>query len=384
MYSPTTFRIEITGKCNLGCKYCYNSKYNRAEFVKNELDTKKLLSLIKDAFEQNFKRFTIIGGEPLLRKDLYTILDAIKSGGGTCRIATNGMLVNDKFLDYVKKNDIVKEISISLDGTENNDKIRIGSNYKKILKSVSDLSGIPHLRIFIISNCNSLTKNDFNILYEELKKYKIAGWRINNTFEEGSYSANREQLLIKDFNELLYIYATLLRKYFKDAKPFSLAIHNVYNSEILTLPYEAADLNSNPCAYFFTTMTVKPSGKFIFCPKLDIEIANLNYKTIAQAKQEMEKTEAYGIKLKDIMHCNVCKYISICGGGCRAEPIRLFKTPYLPDPFSCMMLRRVFDIIVPLLPEAERQAYLKLVAPGKEPHYEGNNIEEIMLSTEQN
>ena len=112
------YTIHLTGRCNLRCKYCYeNKKDTEASF-----DNIKALIDNEIKSNSNYSVITFYGGEPLLRKDLiYQTIDYINSKDSQTKfyfgMTTNGMLMDEEFIQYIKENEFVS-IAYSFDGTK--------------------------------------------------------------------------------------------------------------------------------------------------------------------------------------------------------------------------------------------------------------------------
>ena len=113
------YTLHMTARCNLNCSYCY---------VDHSKDTDMTLETAKavvDLAGRDAKRAGIIffGGEPLLRREL--IYDTVAYARAhekelDCKfffkITTNGLLLDDKFLDFANRNSVF--IALSVDGTK--------------------------------------------------------------------------------------------------------------------------------------------------------------------------------------------------------------------------------------------------------------------------
>ena len=112
---PLSVNLEITYRCNFQCVQCYNPKMKRLEGDKREMSTEELIKLIAELKKSSCLSIVVTGGEPLIRDDIYKILDAIFSSGILCVLFTNGSLINDKFISFSKKH-IFRKIIISVYG----------------------------------------------------------------------------------------------------------------------------------------------------------------------------------------------------------------------------------------------------------------------------
>lgn len=95
-YRPQTCYIELTQKCNLRCKHCYNAwdAQNKKELSPDEVRT-----VLDELSEYGIKRVHFIGGEPLLLKGnaIFQILDYASPRFESIKIFTNGTMIDDSF-----------------------------------------------------------------------------------------------------------------------------------------------------------------------------------------------------------------------------------------------------------------------------------------------
>ena len=90
---PLVVGLNVTNRCNLCCSYCYGDYSKRKS---RDFTTEELLNLIKELRKMGTRAIYISGGEPLLREDIGTIIDAVKDENMFCFINSNGVLVPDK------------------------------------------------------------------------------------------------------------------------------------------------------------------------------------------------------------------------------------------------------------------------------------------------
>jgi len=107
---PLIIELSPTLKCNLNCLFCW--RYGKKDIdYGEEVSSKKYKEIIEEAARLGVKEVHIIGGgEPLLRKDTFEMMKAIKSKGMFGYICTNGTLFTKEMIktlveinwDYVK------------------------------------------------------------------------------------------------------------------------------------------------------------------------------------------------------------------------------------------------------------------------------------------
>ena len=76
--APLSFDIEITARCNMNCAHCYiNLPGGDQEAQAGELTAAEILTIAREAAGMGAVWCLITGGEPLLRDDLFRVLDAM-------------------------------------------------------------------------------------------------------------------------------------------------------------------------------------------------------------------------------------------------------------------------------------------------------------------
>lgn len=146
---------ELTTSCNLLCDWCHTKNISSSilSFKNIQLGLKRL---------RDFKVKDIIfsGGEPLLRHDIFDILNIAKDTGFEIDLCTNATLVDD----YIAKqlNNVLSEISISLDSSieAKHDRIRgVPGCFEQTIRGIKLLKNLG-LEIHIISlYCNETANN---------------------------------------------------------------------------------------------------------------------------------------------------------------------------------------------------------------------------------
>lgn len=129
---------ETTLKCNAKCKHC-GSHAGEDYPIKDELTTEEIknaLQQIANKYDATKILLNITGGEPLLRKDLFDVMNFAKNLGYRWGMTTNGILINDAIIEKMKQTQM-ETISISIDGLEtSHDTFRgvpriLSKNYRK-------------------------------------------------------------------------------------------------------------------------------------------------------------------------------------------------------------------------------------------------------------
>lgn len=342
--------LEMTGFCNLRCKHCYNSQY-----YKEELSTSQIFKIIDLGKRLNFKNYAFSGGEPFTRKDLLKIIEYCPE---PIILLTNAYLIDDEMLEKIAQSKKIIEFRISWEGFEGQLKLRnkkpdyIFKMVRKILDS--------NLLVTLNTTLGQHNINELNRMYNKVRLLKVDRWRIDMPFLLGRYKDNQRALQInqKKFSQPL---KKLLEKYIKEKPNFELEIFNIFRSSTAfdndIYQFKAAD---HPCSYQ-TGLTIRPDGQVSFCPTLNKVYGNILTTDLVEIISQKEWKQFEAIKIKDIKKCIDCKFMKICGGGCRAESYYYTGDFFQPDPVSCEMMQFLYSEVVPILPPKIQKKYLEML-----------------------
>src|SRR4030042_3442876 len=130
---PVYVQWISTYKCNFRCPHCGTAAGTPRQ---DELKTEEIIKALDSLAELGCKIFSVTGGEPLLREDIFEVLSYAKKKGMSVGIVTNGY-VTEEYLPQLK-NVGLDSVLVSIDGHgENHEKIRgTKGSYEKCLKSL--------------------------------------------------------------------------------------------------------------------------------------------------------------------------------------------------------------------------------------------------------
>jgi radical SAM protein with 4Fe4S-binding SPASM domain len=91
---PLMGQFELTRRCNLGCLMCYiRQKPGDAQAIQEELSAAQWIDLARQARDEGMLYLLLTGGEVLVRKDFFEILDGVSSLGLWINLSTNATLI---------------------------------------------------------------------------------------------------------------------------------------------------------------------------------------------------------------------------------------------------------------------------------------------------
>lgn len=137
--------INISGKCNFTCHYCY---YRQDNYFNSFEDSQLSLNTLKEFFGDHLEQIesvALTGGEPLLHRDLEDILHFFREK--KILILSNGSLIDDGFVTLFKK--YSAGLYISMDKLSGEESLPGERNHKQVRQSVEKLlaSGFKDITI---------------------------------------------------------------------------------------------------------------------------------------------------------------------------------------------------------------------------------------------
>ncbi len=203
MRLPSTAVIELTSRCNHMCLFCSCPWEYDKNYKNNELTKEEWFKVIDKYKEYGVNHITFTGGEPLMRDDLFDIIDYASGKNLSLGLISNGRKVDDNFLEKLSHYDIL--LSISVPGI-------------KTFKEHTGVDNIEHV-LNIFKKCKELgirttanitvTKKNISELYENISLPILNGATyvlLNRFLPGGRGMYNKEFLLSNDeINQMLDI-----------------------------------------------------------------------------------------------------------------------------------------------------------------------------------
>jgi MoaA/NifB/PqqE/SkfB family radical SAM enzyme len=131
LVGPLAVHLEVVGACNLTCTHCFAGKLPRNN---DPLRVAEMDRLFADLAALGSFRLGLTGGEPLLRKDLFEILDAAVGRGLHPCLTTNALLLTERTARELGRRELVW-LNVSLEGptAESNDRVRGAGTFDAVL-----------------------------------------------------------------------------------------------------------------------------------------------------------------------------------------------------------------------------------------------------------
>lgn len=353
-----TVVIKPTHICNLSCSYCFNDD------VRNPImDFNTLGRVITETFayarttKQPSVTFIWHGGEPTVAGvDFFQ--EAVRLQKSVAQdlqyenlFQTNGVLINEKWIDFFRENNF--QISISIDGNEiHNDKYRVDfagkGTFKKVMRAMDLLTS--HGVSF--GACLTLHKGnvkDAKLIYEFLSQ-KGLGFHIVPLMKSGGARDDYDQIGLTE-NEYGDAWIEMYDCWFDSNPQYAYVTDFVSRTEaVLRGEPTSCWTSSNCCDENFT---VDPEGNVYSCASLSATsmafYGNLNTDSLEKAFET--KNALFWRTRQHSEQCKSCKWFHVCHGGCMARSYKFFNDIDVAD-YYCDSLFRIYEHIEKRLAES--------------------------------
>lgn len=166
---PLFATLYITDVCNQRCTHCGIYTVNKK--IK-EFTTDELKQIIDDLCSMGSEWFRLLGGEPLLRRDLKELVDYIScTKGKIAEIVTNGIGIEKK-MDALEN---LYFVGISIEGNkENHERVRGKGSFEKAEKAVEIcVKAGKYVRIHMVLNTYNIQDDNINFMIDFCRKYDV-------------------------------------------------------------------------------------------------------------------------------------------------------------------------------------------------------------------
>jgi len=340
---------STTRTCNLRCVHCYTDSENKK--YSGELTTAEGLRLIDELADFAIPSLLFSGGEPLMRPDLFKLIEYAAKKNIRPVISTNGTLIDqDRARDI--KNAGVVYVGISLDGMEEvNDSFRgVKGAFKKAMKGFENCRAAGQrvgLRL-------TLTKRNYQDLHRIFDFIEAEG--INRAcFYHLVYSGRGSDMFSDDltYAESRHAMDIIMQRtddYFSRGLDINiLTVDNHVDGVYLYLkllekdPQRAEEVrrllswNGN-----IANSTGVGIGNIDFIGNVhpdqfwqDYTLGNIRDRRFGDIWMDESEPLMKGLKNKaDYIkgRCRLCNYRDLCTGAMRVRAQRTYNDPWAPDP----------------------------------------------------
>lgn len=350
MKTPRSVDIEITGRCNLRCKYC--SHFTSGSDVGEDLPTGEWLKFFDELRNCSVMEVCLQGGEPFIREDFKELLEGVVRSRMRFSILTNGTLITEDMAAFLASTGRCNSVQVSIDGSMpiTHDSFRGAGSFRRAA------NGLKLLLKHRISSSVRVTIHRRNVRDLEklstllLEDVGLPGFSTNSAGYLGLCRKNTQQVQLTVEERCLAMrdLLRLTRKYpgriSATAGPLAeartwLDMEGARRAGAKTLP-DGGYLTS--CGGPMTKLGIRADGVIVPCTQISgIELGRINRDSLTDVWRNNEELNLFrdrsSIPLADFDYCRECEYVAFCRGGCPATADSMVGDPYHPSPDSCYM-----------------------------------------------
>jgi len=334
--------IDLTNRCNLSCKYCFN--HRALQLPPQHLDIDLIEKALDSKLAESVNNWFLSGGEPFLYPHLLEALKFFRDRGIGPKIATNGIKLIPEILDTLvgyrvpsvqfSLDTLKPELHANLNGSQPQDHAAILRNLEHAIKSP--------LRVVISSVLTEANKREI----KEIISYCFESGADSYTLYPNVPSEDLNKDLIMPFPEIMELINELFSAYISmsSTKIIDITVPCFSDSPTYAKWKDTLDLRLHYCAAAQFALKINSDARVSACICQDSDsfiIGDLRKDELDNIWVS-EKAQEFRSLYEKIPECNLCSRKEICRGGCRNNA-SLFGSEgiYSLDPYCQYLKSRV-------------------------------------------
>ncbi len=323
-YQPRLISWNLTSACNLKCPHCY---LDAGQKRKHELTTEECFDLIGQMSALGTEMLVLTGGEPLLRKDIFSIAQYASRKGIMVVMGTNGVLIDEALVITLKESG-VRGVGISLDSLDSKKHDSFRGMPGCWQRTVDGMRNCVRLGLPVILQT---TVTEWNL--EEIPDL------IRFASEESAQAFNLYYLVCTGRGEML---TDITPQQYEDSLAYLIEVQADYSNMMVRakcaphvnriahqrgLPF----FSSAGCPAGTSYLRISPEGDVTPCPYLPLVTGNIGKESLKLIWEESDLfNELRELQLKG--RCGTCEFRELCIG-CRARAWAINSDYLAEDPW---------------------------------------------------
>jgi mycofactocin radical SAM maturase len=318
--APICLTWELTYACNLACTHCLSASGRRDP---NELNTDEAKSLIDEIAAMKIFYINVGGGEPMIRRDFFELLEHAVNQHVGVKFSTNGTRIDRPAARRLAAIDYL-DIQISIDGADaaTSDRIRGAGSYDAARRAMDHLQAADFgpFKISVVMTRNNVEQLDE---FELLAAQYGAQLRLTRLRPSGRAVETWEQLH-PTLEQGRWLYAWLRNR------PEVLTGDSFFHLSALGEPLEGLNL----CGAGRVVCLIDPVGDVYACPFVihdEFMAGNVRDRGFADVWTNSELFRSLR-EPGSVGACGSCGSYDACRGGCMAAKFFTGLERSDPDP----------------------------------------------------
>jgi len=334
--------LDLTNRCNLSCRYCFN--YRALQAPPSHLDLDLIKKALRSKLAESVKDWFFSGGEPLLHHHLPGALKLFRDHGIGPKIATNGTNLTPEIIDtWVDAG--VRSVQFSLDTLRPDRHAYLNGGGRQdletILRHLGQAIKSP-LRVVVSSVLTEVNKREIRDIMAFCFALGVDSYTLYP--DVPSEPLNKE--LIVAFPELLELTDDLFSAYSSlcPTKIIDITIPCFSDSSTYAKWKDLLAIRLHYCAAAQYALKITSDGRVsaCICQASDPFIIGDLHRERLDDIWVSEKAREFRSLYKQIPECGACSKNDLCRGGCRNNA-SLFGTKglYSLDPYCRFLGSRI-------------------------------------------
>lgn len=334
---PLIIDWAVTPRCDLSCRHCRG-------MAQGELTTERARKLIGEIAGLHPGWVIVEGGEPLLREDLFELLELMRQEPLEVHLITNGMILDEHIIANLKELGVRVMVSVDAATPALYEAIRRGASFDKVLRSAHRYAeeGLLESLNFTLQKSNYTEIPGIFRLASSLRvpRVTIIGLKPCQDYLG-------ELLSPQEYQEAISLACRAAQEtgteFFFD-EPFFWATVKEWGLAAKEPAVSAGILHTATTACIFGEyLFIEPDGLVKPCSFSPLAVGSVAEKTLGEIWSEMLASPFFH-QLKDPKtrtgYCQSCRYLEDCKG-CRSRTFVLTGDWFAADPCCPLSLKLV-------------------------------------------
>ncbi len=293
---PLSVQVDLTYRCNEQCVHCYLDHEDHGEMTTSEIK-----HLFDELAEAGVFFLTMSGGEILMRKDFFEILEYARALNFCVKLKTNAVMIRERQADRIRSLGVYSvQISIYSHRPEVHDAItKIPGSLKRSVEAIRFLKA-QGLKVTIANVLMLQNLQDYpgvKALAEELG--------VEVTLDPTITPKMDGDRALLDLN----VDEAALRAVFHDEN----LVGNVEEFCAPPRKVDDDDLDLLPCSAGHTACYVSPYGDVYPCVQFPLPSGNVRHTPFLEIWRHSDQlNEVRSITARDLPSCSQCTHIGSC------------------------------------------------------------------------
>ena len=319
--------LNITGGCNLACKYCFAETAGKKKSMSLEIAQKAIQNMLSQKNEINEYSIYYFGGEPLLKKELlleiteyaYSEIAVKRNKKINFLINTNATLINEEIVELFRKYRF--KVTVSIDGPmEIHDDNRIFHNGKgsfdRVIEKINFLKK-NNITTDLRATFSPKVKNLVSVFefFENLQLPYAYSFTLTNDYKSNSAETHFNKWQLKEIDqELQGVMDYLVAKIINRETIFCTGLFR----KIKTVGNKVRRTHS--CEAGRSSLTVDENGEYFACQNM-IPYKQTSFGDVDSNINDLKRLQFMSKDITEIPQCHTCTIRNLCLGGCEVERI---------------------------------------------------------------